>query len=225
MSRDNKTLVSLGMSCQTIHQLHRLAGNDSSSAAPRITTLSGPFDWLICPPQSTVNLLNKKLPNFTKECISIKKGRAYWQDFNLYLWHSFLVGDGEKRSVNIEEKFEYELSRWQYLSRRFSTVDPRQTIFVLSNTQNNLQYEVFSEKEEDQYHFTPALLEELHHSLSAFFNTTTDNIHLEVITSRERMHHVESSTHGYLLPKDSNAWKGSNESWDSWWHQLLSRCR
>lgn len=224
MRTDRKSLVSLGMSCQTVHQLRRLASSDFRASSPLIDAQSGPLDWLICPPQSTIQLLNQKFPDFTRNNILIRKGRAYWRHFNLYHWHGFLVTDGQQRYVDINETFDHELSRWKYLSHRFSTINPRQTVFVLSNTQNNLRSEVFSQEETDQYHFTPALLDELHHSLANYFSTTTSNIHLEVLTRRERMQDVDSSQQAYLLPRDNNEWKGSNQSWDRWWHHLHERC-
>lgn len=211
------------MSCQTVHQLRRLVHSHLNHSLQPFTALSGPLDWLICPPQSTIQLLSHRFPDFTKNGICLRKDRAYWPQFNLYFWHSFLVDDGEHRHVDINTTFENELARWQYLSRRFSSIDPTQTVFVLSNTQNNIQTEIFSAREQDQYHFTPALLEELHRTLAEFFATTTHNIHLEVLTRQDRMHNAEDSTYGYLLPIDHNEWKGSNRSWDRWWHQLLER--
>ncbi len=220
MNTEKKAVVSLGMSCQTTHQLRRLTSAESQQTTTQIAALSGPMDWLICPPHSTIQLLKHRFPDFTKDDIQIRKGRAYWSEFNLYFWHSFLVDDGEQRQVCIDKTFENELSRWRYLRDRFSTLNPTQTVFVLSNTQNNLRTEVFRETEQNQYRFTPELLEELHWSLAGFFSTAISNIHLEVITRTDLTDNIESCAYGYLLPHDQHEWKGSNKSWDQWWHQL-----
>ena len=98
------------MSCQTTHQLRRLvqsqteAQSQQAKPAPASTlvdTPPGPFDWLLTNPASTVDLLDNRIPDFTRESIQIRKGRAYWSDFNVYLWHNFIINDGQHREVNL----------------------------------------------------------------------------------------------------------------------------
>ena len=216
-----KTLISLGMSCQTAHQLRRLTNpvQDKMPASKLLVAPSGLFDWLICPPASTINLLNERIPDFTKKDIHLQKGRAYWTEFNLYFWHSFIT-DRENLRVSIDETFERELTRWRYLRDRFSALDPAQTVFVISNTQNNLATEVFDQSELDHYHFTAPLLDELTQSLAMYFDTTTNNIQLEVLTRNERAAGLVDHEFVTFLPLDHNEWKGSNNSWDQWWQQL-----
>lgn len=223
-----KTLISLGMSCQTTHQLRRLTHSEQNTTldSSGMVAPSGLFDWLICPPASTIELLKQRIPDFTKKSINIQKGRVYWPEFNLYFWHGFLVTDQENRRVGIKETFEQELTRWRYLRDRFSAIDPTQTVFVISNTQNNLKTDVFYESELDQYHFTETALNELRQSLAMYFNTTTQHIQLEVLTRRERIGDLKDTSLVNFLPLDHNEWKGSNLSWDKWWQQLnSSKCR
>jgi len=201
------------MSCQTTHQLRRLTQDYSG-------TPSGLFDWLICPPASTAHLLDRRIPDFTRNSIQVHKGRAYWAEYNLYLWHSFLITTDDGRCLEINETFEKELERWRYLRSRFSTLDPQQTVFIISNTQNNLETEVFNESESDQYHFTQTILDDLRQSLADYFNTSTDDINLEVITKEGRSSDLKESPSVTFLPLDRNEWKGSDKSWDRWWQQL-----
>ena len=215
------TLVSLGMSCQTTHQLRRLADSPQNSEISAVAP-SGPFDWLICPPASTIELLNQRIPDFTKNSIHIHKSHAYWADFDLYFWHSFLVTDKKSRYVNINKTFEKELTRWRYLRDRFSNLDPMQTIFVISNTQNNLTTEVFDQSELDRIYFSNTLLDGLKQSLARYFNTTTNNIHLEVVTRKECVNELIDSNRVHFFPIDHNEWKGSKQSWDQWWQQRIS---
>lgn len=218
----NKTLVSLGMSCQTTHQLRRLADSQqvTTCASSPLTAPSGIFDWLICPPTSTINLLNQKIPEFTRNSIHIHKGRAYWPDFNLYFWHGFSVTEQGVRHLRINETFNRELMRWRYQRQRFSALDPTQTVFVISNTQNNLNTEVFDQSELDQYHFTAAIVDNLSQSLAGYFNTDISDIHLEVLTRKDRANGLDGNKQVYFLPLDHNEWKGSKISWDQWRHQL-----
>jgi len=227
----HKTLVSLGMSCQTTHQLRRLTNSQQEAlhASSGIVAPSGLFDWLICPPASIIDLLDKRIPDFTKNSILLAKNRPYWVEFNIYFWHNFLVSDKESRRVNINETFEQEIIRWRYLRDRFSNLDPTQTVFVISNTQNNLASEVFDETQIDQYHFTASVLGDLKHSLARYFSTTINNIHLQVLTRKARFRGLNDNDSGNgpdnhsvnFLPVDHNEWKGSNQSWDQWWQQLV----
>ncbi|OED38041.1 hypothetical protein AB833_21285 [Chromatiales bacterium (ex Bugula neritina AB1)] len=206
------------MSCQTTHQLRRLTGQESDSGP---TAPSGLFDWLICPLASSIALLDKQIPDFSRNQIQVQKGRAYWPKFNLYFWHSFLVKGETTHQVDIDANFEAELRRWRHLRDRFSELDPRHTIFVVSNTQNNLETEVFEQSEQDQYLFTGKLLDQLKHSLGNYFKTTSYAIQLEVLSRESRM----SATDGLptpvtYLPTDHNEWKGSRKSWDNWWDKL-----
>lgn len=209
----NKTMVSLGMSCQTTHQLRRLKNPDAE--AP-----SGLFDWLICPPASTIKLLENEIPDFSKNDIRIHKDRAYWPEFNLYFWHSFFMSEPDGRRLSVGETFEVELQRWRYLRDRFSRLDPKQTAFVLSNTQNNLKGEVFEESELDQFYFTDTVINDLRQSLASYFKARTDAINLRVITRPERSSGLEDDTSVTFLPLDHNEWKGSKSSWDVWWQEL-----
>lgn len=221
----NKALVSLGMSCQTTHQLRRLTDlQQESDLSSELITPSGPFDWLICPPASAIDLLHKRIPEFTKSSIHIRKGRPYWADLNIYFWHSFLVTDQGERFLDIDATFEREIKRWRYLRDQFSRLDPSRTVFIISNTQNNLETEVFDKSERDQYHFTNTELDALRHSLAEYFCTKANDIHLEIVTREERSSGLEArgvTKKGVsFLPLDQNEWKGSKQSWNKWWQQL-----
>jgi len=213
----NKTLISLGISCQTTHQLRRLTNlqPDSGTVVP-----SGLFDWLICPVESTINLLNRGIPDYTKDSIQIRNGYPYWAELNIYFWHYFRVGDQHVHQIDIDATFEKELQRWRDKRERFAALDPEQTIFVISNTQNNLELEVFDKSERDQYYFTAQIVDNLRQCLAAYFRTTADNIHLEVVTRKNRSSGLNESDSINLFPLDHNQWKGSKQSWDKWWEKL-----
>jgi len=97
-------------------------------------------------------------------------------------------------------------------------------VFIISNTQNNLETEVFDKSEHDQYHFTNTELDALRHSLAEYFCTKANDIHLEIVTREERSSGLEArgvTKKGVsFLPLDQNEWKGSKQSWNKWWQQL-----
>ena len=210
------------MSCQTTHQLQRLTElQRGTNSPPVVSAPSGLFDWLICPPESTIDLLEKRIPDFTKSSIHIHKERPYWTEFNLYFWHNFLVTGQGERYIDIDATFDKEITRWRYLRDRFAALDPAHTVFVISNTQNNLETEVFDESERDQYHFTKAGMDALCRSLADYFRTKKDNIHLEIVTRPELSQGLETTGRVNFLPPDQNQWKGSKQSWNNWWQQQL----
>ena len=219
-----KRMVSLGISCQTAHQLRRLESSQPDAViSSEVEVLPSLFDWLICPAASAVELLNKRFPQFTRNSIDIYKGRPYWSDFNIYFWHSFLVTEKSARSINIDATFERELRRWCFLCDQFSALDPADTVFVISNTQNNLETEVFEPSERDQYHFTDTGIDTLRNSLAEYFHTEADNIQLQVVTRENRSLGLKPGEEVSFLPVDQNEWKGSKQSWNNWWQQQLNR--
>ena len=216
-----KRMVSLGISCQTAHQLRRLESSQpDADISSEVEAPPSLFDWLICPSASAVELLNKRFPEFTRSSIAIYKGRPYWSDFNIYFWHSFLFTEGGARTINIDATFERELRRWRFLCDRFSALDPTDTVFVISNTQNNLETEVFEPSERDQYHFTDTGMNTLRDSLAKYFHTDADNIELQIITRENRSCGLTPNAEVSFLPVDQNEWKGSKQSWNKWWQQL-----
>ncbi len=223
MAHNNgKVLISLGMSCQTAHQLRRLAALDSelNNNESALKVQSGIFDWLICPPLSVVSLLNNNIPDFTRQDLIIQNNRPYWPDHRLYFWHNFTDGKGRARQVHIDKNFEDELTRWRYLRDKFQALNPANTIFVISNIQNNLETEVYEPSEHDQFQFTPAVIEQLEHSLAAFFGTTIGQNNLQVVTRHDRSKGLISRENTTLFPIDQNEWKGPKQPWSFWWQKL-----
>jgi len=76
-----KTLVSIGMSCQTRFQLSNFAKSRSDH---NICCQSSPFDWLICPPKSVIDLLDAGMPIPKQKDLTVNKERAYWPEFDVY---------------------------------------------------------------------------------------------------------------------------------------------
>ena len=223
MNKANDTVaVSLGISCQTTHQLQRLTDNQSqaNTASSTVVTQSSIFDWLICPVESTIALLNQGIPDFTRDSISIRNDHPYWTEYNLYLWHNFQIPHPAKRIFDIDKTFEKEIARWRYLRDQFSSLNPAHTLFVVSNTQNNLATEVFTPSEESQYHFTTSSLDALKQCLAKYFRTGSDNIRLAILTRQDRSSGLNNIDDVTFLPIDSNQWKGSKESWNNWWKKL-----
>ena len=213
-----KTLVSIGMSCQTAHQMARFA-----DAFPQKAVFEkGPFDWLICPPRQAANWLQTGLEDFQVSEVTDDRGHAYWQRHELWFWHGFftkyrvwrnLFSGGSKKSVlEIEQNCEAELSKLSHQRSKFRKLDPENTVFVVSNLQNNLENAVFNPKESHKFRFCPMVVEELKTALDTYFRAST---RLIVVTREDRLcGDLENDPNVHLLSPDDSEWKGCDVQWN-----------
>ena len=199
------TLSSLGLSCQTTHQLARHALETDLQFS------KGPFDWLICPPQSLARWLDAGLPDFERGDITERRGHAYWAQFGFWFWHGFFTGPAGERVLDIEATFEREREKLAYQRGVFSRLDPSSTLFVLSNSQNNLSGDVFTPDETNRYHLTSPLQHQVTGSLCRFFGA---DINLAWITRADRCtESVARAPNTILIGPEGSQWKGCDEDW------------
>ena len=201
------TLVSLGMSCQTAHQLAQYADLNARS----VVFVKGPFDWLICPPSNAADWLNANLRDFDVDDIVEYRGRAYWPEFDFWFWHGFIDHSDDRRTVDLAGYAERELSKLVYQRNRFSALDASRTLFFVSNTQNNLIPEVFETTETHRYSFELHEIEKLQISLDGFFHKSTN---LHVLSRFDRIDpRLLQQANVHVLPVDNSEWKGSSGEW------------
>ncbi|MEE9315440.1 MAG: hypothetical protein V3V02_12405 [Rhizobiaceae bacterium] len=211
-----RTLVSLGISCQTAHQLARFTNEHSDPASFQ----KGPFDWLICPVLSAAEWLDNGLIDFTQNEITIARNHAYWPKFGFWFWHGFYTKSDTERKLKIYQNTPREQEKLAYQRAQFQNLDPQNTIFIISNTQNNLLGEVFKEGEESLFHFTNDHINKLQSSLDRYFGTP---INLKIITREHRADKaLLDQANTYILSAETSDWKGENKDWDQ---ALRSLCK
>src|SRR5580692_5743681 len=133
-------VVSLGMSCQTTWQIQsnaRLLVELLHIAEP-FAQGGMPFDWLIAPPASVASMLAARC--LFPECAEhLKLNFApWWPAHNVYYWHDFRLPDG---SYELATGFQQTAAKYQYLLNKFvGLAGVERRIFVISNTQNNLDH-------------------------------------------------------------------------------------
>ena len=157
------------------------------------------------------------MKDFSIEEISQKRDHAYWSDQGFWFWHGFYQKSEAGRSLNIQITAERELEKLRYQREQFRNLNPANTLFVISNTQNNLATDVFKPNEDHLFHFNDKAIEELRNNLDRYFNATTQ---LHVVTRKDRSIFTranQSQTH--LLPIEQTEWKGCDADWDT----LLSK--
>lgn len=208
MTSAKPTLVSLGMSCQTTHQLNRFSKENAST----VGFAKSPFDWLICPPESLAGWLNSGLTDFTPSEIIERRDHAWWPKFQFWFWHGFVDQRGDAKVLNIKPNIGREQDKLSYQRSTFQSLDPANTLFFWSNTQNNLTTEVFKAEEEHLCQLTTERISILQQSLDAYFETPTQ---LHWITGEDRFDgEIGSRSNIHFLPPEKSDWKGSAEDWD-----------
>lgn len=203
-----KTLVSIGHSCQSAHQLARFAQQYPDQVAFK----KGPFDWLICSPEAACSWLESGLEDFQPDEITNHRDHAYWAKHKFWFWHGFIEKTEGAPYLDIAGTMQREYSKLAHQRRMFETLDPQSTVFVTSNTQNNLEDEVYRPDEADRFFFTDKHFDQLKDALSRYFQSEVD---LKLISRPDRISNpLTNHPDVRLLEPEPSQWKGSDENWD-----------
>jgi len=204
-------LQSIGMSCQTRHQIEQFANTEAAKAAG-IELRSGLFDWLGTPPLRTARFLDAGLPENPRESVVDNKGRAFFTIPGFHAFHAFRVkeADGTKR-LDIDSTFEREREKFAYQREKFLETDPKDTCFVLGNAQNNLDGEVYGRDEADEYRFDSVRIDALQASLERLFGMPC---RLIVVSRADRFYgDPAADPRVRLVPPENSEWKGDDRAW------------
>ena len=205
--KDGLAVVSVGTSCQTPRQL-ALYG----AAREDVTFVKNIFDWIAAPPDVAAAWLDDDLGPFEEADLEVRRGHAWLKTRNLYAWHWFgkTQPTGPKK-LNIPLTVKREQAKFAYQTGVFRALDPRRTLFVTANTQNNLLGEVYSEPEAHRIPFRAADIDRLQASLDRFFG---EPVRMLTITYPDRS---EPALHGRpdvaVLEPDASEWEGDTQAW------------
>lgn len=208
------TIVGVGTSCQPFHQAARYA----TQHAGYVDHESGPFDWLICPVDSVIAWLSDDLPVIQSGEVVLRNNWPYWQKYGLWFRHGFGTRVDGKRVVDIDATFEREQARLQYLRDKFFTLDRSNTVFILSNTQNNLTTDVFEEDEHYRTHISENQRARVEGELVRLLGGSV-NMHTVVRQDRTR-DDFHAQPNVSLLPAEESEWKGNDAHWDAVFDEL-----
>ncbi len=137
-------VVSLGMSCQSAHQIEhhaRLIG--TLTGDPSAITSRFPFDNLICPPPSAIRMLQAdRFHPESMEDLTVGEG-AYWWQMDAHFWQEFRPkrsGLFRRKIMDPVKAFSVLTQKYEHTGKKFRALSsvPR-LIFVISNSQNNLE--------------------------------------------------------------------------------------
>jgi hypothetical protein len=142
---DKAAVVSLGMSCQSGEQIRthaelimRLCGDPTMRIATSV------FDNIICTPASAARMLatDTFYPR-DPAALSVSQG-AYWKALDVYFWHEYRLHKHHVLEylfgrVNKTRAYRELSGKYEHLAARFRSLRSReQLVFVISNSQNNL---------------------------------------------------------------------------------------
>lgn len=204
-------LQSIGMSCQTRHQIERFAASETARSAG-LELRTGPFDWLGAPPLRVAAYLDAGLPEHEFEGVVDRNGRAFLAGPEFHAVHGYRVreADGTRR-LDIAATFERERAKLAHLRQKFLSIDPARTCFVLANCQNNIVGDLYDAGETEEYRFDSAKIDVLHASLERLFAARCE---LLVISREDRFDgDAGRDRRVHLLMPDGTEWKGDDAQW------------
>jgi hypothetical protein len=206
------SVVSLGMSCQTALQINH--------AVPLLRTLLNddtialracPFDWLIAPVDSVTRMLQSGefYPRSPTE-LSVNH-RPYWKAANVYFWHDFKSANPHEEFATVGQKYAHTAENLRWVAKA------KRTLFLVSNTQNNLVTDMARVGTFDAV-IRGSSLAALNLQLRSRFH---HDFHLALVTHPDR--YVDDVDSKYFsvefIDKDDSEWEGSFYNWQ----QALSR--
>ena len=213
-------VVSLGMSCQTTWQIQsnaRLLVELLRIAGP-VAQGGMPFDWLISPPASITGMLAAGcLFPVRAEDLTLNFA-PWWPAHNVYYWHEFRLPDG---SYELATSFQQTAAKYQYLLNKFvGLAGVERRIFVISNTQNNLDHVArttgtISDK------LAAADIVELCAATDRFFAGPSEYI---VVSYADRLDKAveRKNIRTYQLARDASDWQGDIAQWAGVFRDYLS---
>ena len=229
-------LVSVGITCQTAHQLARYA-DQHRDAHGGVAFRKGPFDWIAVPPAIGAAWLDAGFDAFGEGEIIGRDGRAWFDRRRVGYWHGFRRkprpddppvadddhGPGAGKVLDIPYAFERELSKFEYQRDVFRDFDPTRTLFVTGNGQHNAAGEIYRGEDEVLAHMDEAGFDALQGALDRFFGAPTM---LAAVVHEERAtpglmtrENVRSVAH------DVSAWQGDDADWDRALDPLVADAR
>lgn len=120
-------LASVGISCQTAHQLRAHRTLVSGIIGEPIEDCSTPFDWLLCPVSAAKKMILSDQYFPCERPALDSKARPYWQSMDVHFWHEQFEdwSAAARKAAHVKRNWE-----------RIASSDRK--VFVLSNTQNNI---------------------------------------------------------------------------------------
>jgi len=203
-------VVSVGVSCQATHQIENHATLIGELVGGKPKHVSAPFDWIICPARSAAGMIRDWRFHPSDPAELIDDQEPYWPQRHCWFWHDaeFLrTGDFLPRRDHLADNFD----RLRQVER---------TIFILSNTQTNLDTFARSVRHPMEFAFTDEDLDTVEAALKSRF----PNGELWIVAQKGR-HALQRRRHDpRVIEFDFHAseWKGDYAQWSAALRRMLT---
>jgi hypothetical protein len=212
---ENTAFISLGMSCQSASQIRKGAEVMSEALGETVEPDRHFFDGLISPVAGLAQLFEDGFPMFDRAALERDPDHPVWKPYGLRFLHHFRGEDG---IPDIDRYYSEDLSRFSYLREKFlSLVETPRIVFVISNSQNNLD-QVADETGLERLDFDNAELDRLQSAVDGFFGRP----HEYLVVSHWQRHGGIRRPDMWILDADDSDWNGDKSQWRALFAEYLS---
>ncbi|MBD8878085.1 hypothetical protein [Roseibium polysiphoniae] len=213
---ERTAIVSLGVSCQSARQIRTSIEILSEALGEHFVPERHFFDGLISPIAGLAQLFEDGFPIFRRQDIAAGPGHPTWQPYGLRFLHHFRE---EGMDADIDAHFAEDLSRFSYLREKFQRLaDRARVVFVISNSQNNLD-EVARDTMIADLNFRRDELERLQRAVDRFLGRPCEYL----IVSHPDRHGGVDLPELTILEADESEWTGDKSQWRSLFRSYLGR--
>lgn len=219
MSAGSETtaIISLGMSCQSARQIRSSLEILSAALGEELVPERHFFDGLISPVDGLARLFEDGFPLFRREDIAAGPGHPTWQPYGIRFLHHFRPEP--ESPADIDGWFDHDLSRFRHLRGKFEALGARRRlVFVISNTQNNLDL-VARQVCLETLHFDLQELTRLQQAVDGFFGRSCEYL---VVAHPER-HGGADLPELTVLEADDSEWTGDKAQWRALFRRYLAK--
>jgi hypothetical protein len=222
-------VISLGMSCQSSHQIElhaeliaRLSG-DPSAKISRF-----PFDNVICPPHAAGRMLgaDRFHPEWMTELVVSNNGESggYWKEMDVHYWHEFRPirsGILQRRKLDPPRSFRRLTEKYEHTASKFRQLSSlERLVFVISNSQNNLHM-VSQVTGNLDFVLDRSMIDRLADQTDAYFGRRCEYVfatYPDRVTGRSARGNVSV----FELAPDVTEWTGDPAQWASLFRDALA---
>jgi hypothetical protein len=219
-------VISLGMSCQSSHQIELHAKLIADLVDDRSAKVSRfPFDNIICSPHAAGGMLeaDRFHPESPDE-VTISESGGTWREMDAHYWHEFRPirsGILRRKKMDPAASFKRLTGKYRHTASKFRQLAKVQRlIFVISNSQNNLDMVARTTGNLD-FVLDRSMVNGLADRTDAYFGRACEYI-FATYPERMRGSAERNNVSVYELSPDGSEWMGDPAQWAALFREALA---
>jgi hypothetical protein len=219
-------VISLGMSCQSAHQIELHAKLIAELAGDRSAKLSRfPFDNIICSPQAAGRMLEAdRFHPESPDDVAISESGGTWKEMGAHYWHEFRPirsGILRRKKMDPAASFKRLTGKYRHTAGKFRQLASlERLIFVISNSQNNLDMVARTTGNLD-FVLDRNMINHLADQTDAYFGRACEYV-FATYPERVRGSAERSNVCVYELAPDGSEWMGDPAQWAALFRKVLA---